>query len=66
MTYSRLLNQADKNKSTLKREVIPLLHCLQSMEYQIRQSEHEVILLNDAQSISQIQRFKIQATIIFK
>ena len=27
------------------------------MEYQIRQSEHEVILLSDAQSISQIQRF---------
>ena len=28
------------------------------MEYQIRQSEHEVILLSDAQSISQIQRFR--------
>ena len=58
MTDSRLLNQADKNKSTITKEVISLLYCLQSMEYQIRQSEHEVILLSDAQSISQIQRFR--------
>ena len=28
------------------------------MEYQIRQSEHKVILLSDAQSISEIQRFR--------
>ena len=58
MTDSRLLNQADKNKSTITKEVISLLYFLQSMEYQIRQSEHEVILLSDEQSISQIQRFK--------
>ena len=58
MTDSKLLNQTDKNKSTITKEVISLLYCLQSMEYQIRQSEHEVILLSDAQSISQIQRFR--------
>ena len=58
MTDSKLLNQADRNKSTITKEVISLLYCLHSMEYQIRQSEHEVILLSDAQSISQIQRFR--------
>ena len=58
MTDSKLLNQADRNKSTITKEVISLLYCLHSMEYQIRQSEHKVILLSDAQSISQIQRFR--------
>merc|ERR1711954_625685 len=58
MTDSKLLNQADRNKSTITKEVISLLYCLHSMEYQIRQSDHEVILLSDAQSISQIQRFR--------
>ena len=58
MTDSKLLNQADRNKSTTTKEVISLLYCLKSMEYQIRQSEHKVILLSDAQSISQIQRFR--------
>ena len=57
MTDSRLLSRMDKNKATITQHVISLLYCLHSMEYQIRQSDHEVTLLSDAQSISQIQRY---------